>query len=642
MLRQLALRVALGPNKSSTPSVAARPRDNHSSSFPSIWHPGDEKLKLTESCDAELGLVRRAQVQRTLAAGRSGTRTYFSLALLSAIGLSLFYLFARSPHFGPCGSTIRLAQDDFDGVCPQTSGIAPQKHNSLLAELEATYLSEDFKSKAYESLGGAVRIPTVVYDDLAPPGSDERWEIFAQLHAYLEQRFPLVHANLRKTHVNKYALVYHWQGSDDALKPVLLTAHQDVVPVEPSTVDQWNHPPFSGHFDGEYIWGRGSCDDKPGLVGSLTVVEELLQAGFKPTRTFVLAYGIDEERGGISGATAIRDYLLATYGENVFSILVDEGGGYEVKDDVIMSSPGVAEKGKFDVRFEISAPGGHSSVPPEHTSIGMLAAVIKQLEANPHSPQLNRSGVYYSLLQCRAAHDTSMSLHLRSLISHSRSSDKALRALERHLAKTDRLFSALAGTTQAADVVRGGVKTNALPERAEVIVNHRIDIHSSIDVLQRRILRVVKPVVARLGLELDAFGKPEFVTKPDGVANGMLRIADAFGTALEPAPVTPTGDSGPFQLLSGTIIGVLGGSNRTGYDKKVFIAPGMSTGNTGQYTKHYWKLTKHIFRYGHMNHADAFNGAHTVNEALRGEGFIETIRFFTWVILNADESPLLE
>ena len=32
-----------------------------------------------------------------------------------------------------------------------------------------------------------------------------------------------------------------------------------------------------------------------------------------------------------------------------------------------MSATGVAEKGKFDARFEISAPGGHSSIPPEHT-----------------------------------------------------------------------------------------------------------------------------------------------------------------------------------------------------------------------------------------------------------------------------------
>lgn len=216
----------------------------------------------------------------------------------------------------------------------------------------------------------------------------------------------------------------------------------------------------------------------------------------------------------------------------------------------------------------------------------MLASMIKALEANPHSAQLNRSGVYYSLLQCRAAHDTSMSPHLRSLIPRSRSSDKALHALERHLANTDRLFSALAGTTQAADVIRGGVKTNALPERAEVIVNHRIDIHSSIDAPQQRIVQVVEPVAARFGLQLDAFGRPELGIKRDGDANGVLRVADAFGTALNPAPVTPMGDGGPFQFLSGTIIGVLGASSRTGYDKKVFIAPGMSTGNTGQRSAH--------------------------------------------------------
>ncbi|KAI0731073.1 carboxypeptidase S [Earliella scabrosa] len=535
-----------------------------------------------------------------------------------------------------CSSCIHIPQ--LQTPVLYIDAIAPVKNGAWLDTLEAEYQTDEFKLKAYESLGGAVRVPTVAYDDLAPPGQDERWEIFGQLHLYLERRFPLVHKTLRKTHVNKFALVYHWQGSDDTLKPALLTAHQDVVPVEPLTVDQWHHPPFSGFFDGEYIWGRGSCDDKPGLIGTLTAVEELLRVGFKPTRTFVLAYGIDEERGGISGATAIRDYLLATYGEYAFSILVDEGGGYSVSDDVIMVNPGVAEKGKFDVRFEISAPGGHSSIPPEHTSIGMLAAVIKQLEDNPHTPHLNRSGIYYSLLQCRAAHDPALPHHLRSLISRSRTSDSALHELEQYLARTDRLYPALAGTTQAADVVRGGVKTNALPERAEVIVNHRIDIHSSVAALQARIAGVVQPVVERFGLELDAFGR--FRSAPDGgAANGLLRISDAFGTALEPAPLTPLGESGPFRLLSGTIVGVLGASNRTGYDKKAFVAPGMSTGNTD--TKHYWKLTKHIFRYGHINGGDSFNGAHTVNEALRGEGFIETIRFFTWVILNVDESTLL-
>ena len=42
--------------------------------------------------------------------------------------------------------------------------------------------------------------------------------------------------------------------------------HPDVTPVLEDTLDQWIHPPFSGHFDGTWIWGRGSCDDKSGLI----------------------------------------------------------------------------------------------------------------------------------------------------------------------------------------------------------------------------------------------------------------------------------------------------------------------------------------------------------------------------------------
>ena len=66
----------------------------------------------------------------------------------------------------------------------------------------------------------------------------------------------------------------------------------DVVPVEPSTISQWTHPPYSGHFDGknifdsteftnlpttgESVWGRGSVDDKNGLIGILFVPAPLI------------------------------------------------------------------------------------------------------------------------------------------------------------------------------------------------------------------------------------------------------------------------------------------------------------------------------------------------------------------------------
>ena len=83
---------------------------------------------------------------------------------------------------------------------------------------------------------------------------------------------------MQLTKVNTYGLHYEWTGSDSTLKPIMLTAHQDVVPVDPTTVDQWKYPPYSGHFDGERIWGRGSVDDKSGLIGILSVPLVLLDS----------------------------------------------------------------------------------------------------------------------------------------------------------------------------------------------------------------------------------------------------------------------------------------------------------------------------------------------------------------------------
>lgn len=89
-------------------------------------------------------------------------------------------------------------------------------------------------------------------------------------------------------------------------------------------------------------------------------------------------------------------------------------------------------------------------------------------------PHLYRTDTYYEELQCLAAHSPDFPSPLRKLVEKSATSDKALEQLEDELLRTNPLFKATAGTTQAVDVIRGGVKTNALPENAYVIVNHRI------------------------------------------------------------------------------------------------------------------------------------------------------------------------
>ncbi|KAJ3552583.1 hypothetical protein NM688_g4078 [Phlebia brevispora] len=459
-----------------------------------------------------------------------------------------------------------------------------------------------------------------MYDDLKPPGQDPRWDVFADFHAYLQERFPKVHTALRKTTVNTWALVYHWQGADDSLKPVLLTAHQDVVPVEPLTLDTWVHPPFSGYYDGEWIWGRGSGDDKSGLVGVLTAIETLLEHGFQPTRTVVLAFGIDEERGGISGASAIGEYLLWAYGKDAFSILVDEGGGQDLREHVLFANPAVAEKGSFNLQIEVSTPGGHSSVPPPHTGIGILASLITELEAHPHATNLYRNATYYQGLQCEAAHDPDLPRHLKHLIQSSLHSKKALAKLENELLRINPQYKALTGTTQAVDIVQGGVKINALPERAYALVNHRIAGHSSVGELKAHIKK--SPASGS-----DAV---QFVHRR--LRRGHWRRKDRVWAAS---------GSAAWELLSGTIRNTIKTSPRKLYEgKEAVVAPSISLGNTD--TKHYWDLTKHIFRYGHKGGYDSYNGAHTVNEAIRAEGFLEMIRFFTQLILNADETKSLD
>lgn len=63
------------------------------------------------------------------------------------------------------------------------------------------------------------------------------------------------HRRMARETVNTFGLVYTIKGSDSSLKPLMLAAHQDVVPVADDSV--WSYPPFSAHYDGRFLWGRG-------------------------------------------------------------------------------------------------------------------------------------------------------------------------------------------------------------------------------------------------------------------------------------------------------------------------------------------------------------------------------------------------
>lgn len=225
----------------------------------------------------------------------------------------------------------------------------------------------------------------------------------------------------------------------------------------------------------------------------------------------------------------------------------------------------------------------------------MLAAAITELEANPHETSLWRTDTVFQETQCLAAYGPNVPDDVKVLAKLALYDDDALEDLERALIAWTPFSAAQLGTTQAVDLISGGVKVNALPETAYAVINHRIAEHrcilrlsiclvrllarSSVGELKQRLAKVLHPIAKRFDLSLDVFGRN--VSAGTGTG-GHLALSVAWESGLEPAPVTPTGDSAPFVLLSGTIQATARRTPR--YENRTFIVkPTLALGNTGAF-----------------------------------------------------------
>jgi carboxypeptidase PM20D1 len=218
-----------------------------------------------------------------------------------------------------------------------------------------------------EVLSALIRRATVsLYDHSAEDGA-----AFNALKADLLRLFPRFHAVARREELGDRALLYEWRGYDESYAPVILCAHFDVVPAEDAS--SWKHPPFSGDIAEGAVWGRGSQDIKCTLAALLHAAERLISDGFRPKRTVYLAFGGDEETGGVRGAKRIGE-VLASRGVRA-SFLLDEGGpiadGLLSFADRPLALVGISEKGYMDVLVE--------------TSGAERAAMLRCLRAGPLS-----------------------------------------------------------------------------------------------------------------------------------------------------------------------------------------------------------------------------------------------------------------
>ncbi|MDP2067028.1 MAG: M20 family peptidase [Burkholderiaceae bacterium] len=444
----------------------------------------------------------------------------------------------------------------------------------------APLLAVDEKAAA-EHLAGAIRLKTI--SSYADPtlNADE----FRRLHDYLQQRYPRAHAVLARETVGGLSLLYTWKGSDAQAKPILLMAHQDVVPIAPGTEKDWQAEPFAGEIKDGFVWGRGAWDDKGNLIAQMEAIEMLAASGFQPRQTIYLAFGHDEEVGGTRGAEVIAK-LLQSRGVKL-DFVIDEG--LLITEGVMpgLSQPaalvGIAEKGYLSVVLRVPATPGHSSMPPPKgtSAIAMMSAALRRLD-DDQLPAAIR-GVAREMFDTVAPE---MSGFGRVALSNLWLFGPVVQAQLEKGASTN----AMLRTTTALTVVHAGNKDNVLPGMAEATVNFRLlpgDTRASI----------TEHVKARLGS--DRF---ELMALP--------------GSA-EPSPVSPT-ESASYRLIERTVREVFPGT---------IVAPGLMIGATD--SRHFQAVSDHIYRFSPVRaKPEDLPRFHGTNERIASANLAELIRFY--------------
>ncbi len=144
---------------------------------------------------------------------------------------------------------------------------------------------------------------------------------------FLEKTYLNVHRHTKRVMIGEYSPVYHLEAKNAKYPPILLLGHYDVVPVEESTIKDWTVPPFSGEIRDGYIYGRGTLDDKNQIVSVMEALEEILEEGYEGERDVYIAFGFDEEIGGMNGAKQMAAYFGGTRWRCRERILHDQGNG---------------------------------------------------------------------------------------------------------------------------------------------------------------------------------------------------------------------------------------------------------------------------------------------------------------------------
>ena len=448
---------------------------------------------------------------------------------------------------------------------------------------------------ALNHLSRAVQFKTIT-TERGDPATNEAAQPWLNFHKWLEQTYPVMHKTLTREKIAQYTLLYTWQGSDASLAPIMLMAHQDVVPVDSATASDWVKPPFEGAIDNDFIYGRGVLDDKGSLIGIVEAVENLAKSGFQPKRTILIAFGHDEETGG-TGAQALVA-LLKTRGIRPEAV-IDEGM-FVIEDSPLSKGAfggiGISEKGFVTFKLVSDAIGGHSSQPPRNSANVQLAKAILALENNQMPSYINSAPGRDTFKGLASKMPFARRFALANLW--------ILGGVVNNQLATIPAANAMVRTTMAPTMLAGSVKENILPQKSTAHINFRIHPNDSAEKIFTHIERLIKDI--------------------EGVSVEPLETG---AIVSNPLPISST-KTKTYNVLKSVAREIAGGEN-------IPVVPMLVIAATD--SRHSAEITENIYRFiPNRVSIEEIDGIHGTDEKMPIENMKYLVRGYMQIILAMD------
>ena len=307
-------------------------------------------------------------------------------------------------------------------------------------------------------------------------------------------------------HEKTVGLLVRVPGSDATARPILFSAHMDVVDARP---EDWERSPFTLIEQDGMFYGRGTIDNKAGVASMVSTILRLRADRQQPRRTLVFAFIGDEETGmRTTRLVAAHDWVRNAE----FAINTDAGGGSLGAD----GRPQVylvqgAEKTYADFRLVATNPGGHSSWPRTDNAIYDLARALTRIEQHRFPVMSNElTRAYLRTLGAAVSGDEGDALRRFAANPQDQAAADALWRMPAYVGTTR--------TTCVATMLEAGHAPNALPQKAIANVNCRIFPGHSLDDVRQSLVQAIADPTIQVEMPTDVVVSPVSEPRADVMA----------------------------------------------------------------------------------------------------------------------------